>query len=411
MRLDYLMGDKDKTSHSAEGSALGFWYQSLYALLILLQQGSDDAAVGIEMLDDIELSANGQGLYYQLKHSVAAKPSAVGIKSRSVWRTVKVWVDLLPKVNLAETSLHLVTVGSVVDQDPLAALAVPNSDREALASAMVLEARRVVDARAEAKSTGESPLPYADRKDGCEAFLSLTDATRLNLLRRVTLKIESPTVSQVEDHIEAQLTLLPAGQRAQVAKKLIEWWDRQIVYSLCGKRERVIARPELQAQISEIVGDLEQGKLSADFEMVEKPLEYQPNGMLTRQIALVKGGNTDINKAIREEWRARAQRARWATENPALTSMISSYDAVLIEHWSDKHRQMVEECETVEDEVKCKSGLDLLRWSHNDAPLAVRPIQEGFGAAYYVRGSYQVLAIDLQVGWHPDYKDLLKDGE
>jgi hypothetical protein len=43
--------------------------------------------------------------------------------------------------------------------------------------------------------------------------------------------------------------------------------------------------------------------------------------------------------------------------------------------------------------------------------MAVRPIQEGFGAAYYVRGSYQVLAIDLEVGWHPDFKNLLKDGE
>ncbi|WP_348764934.1 ABC-three component system protein [uncultured Salinisphaera sp.] len=405
------MEDPDNTSHSAEGPALGFWYQSLYALLILLEQSSDDAAVGIELLDDIQLSANGQGLYYQLKHSVAAKPSSVGIKSSSLWRTIKVWIDLLPKVNLPETSFRLVTVGGVVDQDPLAALAVPDSNREALVSAMALEARRVVAARAAAKSAGKYRLPYADRKDGCEAFLSCPDATRLNLLRRVTLEIESPTVSQIEDHISAQLKLLPVEQRAQVARKLIEWWDRQIVCSLCGKRERLITRPELQAQISEIVSDLEQGKLSADFETVDKPLEYQPDGMLTRQIALVNGSNTDINKAIREEWRARAQRARWVTENPALATMISGYDAVLTEHWSDKHDQMVEECETVEEGVKRKSGLDLLRWSHNEAPMAIRPIQEGFGASYYVRGSYQVLAIDLQVGWHPNYKKLLKDGE
>ncbi|MFN3725971.1 MAG: ABC-three component system protein [Allosphingosinicella sp.] len=405
------MGDKDGTSHSAEGSALGFWYQSLYALLILLEQSSDDAAVGIEQLDDIALTADGHDLLYQLKHSIAAKPLPVGIKSRSLWRTVKVWIDLLPKVSLAETGLHLVTVGGIVEDDPLAALSEADSDRDPLASAMAEEAQRVVEARAEAKANGQSPLPYADRKDGCEAFLSLPPAIRLNLMRRVTLKIESPTVGEIEGHIEARLTLLPAGQRAHVAKKLIEWWDRQIVYSLCGKRERVIGRPELQAQISEIVGELDQGKLSADFETVQKPLEYQPDGMLTRQIALVKGGNADIDKAIREEWRARAQRARWATENPALASMINDYDAVLTEHWSDRHSQMVEDCKDFEEDGKCKSGLDLLRWTHNEAPTAVRPIQEGFGAAYYVRGSYQVLAIGLQVGWHPDYKDLLKEGE
>lgn len=405
------MADSENTVHSAEAAALGFWYQSLYALLILLEQLADDAAIGVELLDDIELSANGQSLYYQLKHSVMAKPTAVGIKSRSVWKTLKIWIDLLPKVSLAETSLYLVTVGGIVDQDPLEALTIPDSAREALTAAMTLEARRVIDERAKAQQEGKSPLPHADREAGCAAFLSLDDVNKLNLLRRVTLKSESPTVSQVEDLIAAQLTLLPANQRQKIARKLIEWWDRQIVYSLCGKRERVIVRPELQAQISEIVSEMEQGRLSADFETVEKPLEYQPDGMLTRQIALVKGSNSDINKAIREEWRARAQRGRWATENPALIGVISNYDAVLTEYWSDKHGQMVDECGNVGDEVKCASGLELLRWSHNDAPLFVRPIQEGFGAAYYVRGSYQVLAIDLQVGWHPQYKKLLGDSE
>lgn len=404
-------GRKALTIHSAEGPALGFWYQSLYALLVLLEHGADDAVVGVEKLDDIDLSANGQGLYYQLKHSIAAKPPAVGIRSTSVWKTLNVWIDLLPKVNLAETSLHLVTVGGLVEKDPLQALAAPGGDREALAGALVAEARRVVDTWTEAKSSGASPLPFADRKGACEAFLSLTDATRLNLLRRVTLMADSPNVGQIEERIQDQLTLLPIKQRPELARKLVEWWDRQIVYTLCQKRERVIAKSELQAQISEIIRDMEQGKLSVDFETVPKPLEYQPDGMLTRQIALVNGGNSDLNKAIREEWRARAQRARWTTENPAHSSMISNYDALLTEHWSDMISQIVEECEDVGDQARRESGLGLLRWSHNDAPMVIRPIQEGFSAAYYVRGSYQLLAIDLEVGWHPDYKKLLGDVE
>lgn len=404
------MGDENNASHSAEGSALGFWYQSLYALLILVAQETDDAAIGIEQLDDIELKADGHALLYQLKHSIAAKPSPVGIKSRPLWRTVKVWTDLLPKISLSETSLHLVTVGGLVEGDPLAALTDPEDDRKALAKAMAAEALRVIEERATAKEKGDA-LPHAGRKDGCEAFLKLSETDRVNLLLRVTLKIDSPTVDEIETRLQGHLNILPATQRPQVAKRLIEWWDRQIVYSLCGKRERVIARTELQAQLSEIVAEIDEGKLVADFETVAKPLEYYPDGMLTRQIALVKGRASDIDKAIREEWKARAQRARWATENPALGAMINDYDAILTEHWSDRHSQMIEECEELEDEKKCSSGLELLRWTHNDAPGVVRPIQEGFGAAYYVRGSYQVLAIDLQVGWHPNYKTLLKEEE
>jgi hypothetical protein len=255
------------------------------------------------------------------------------------------------------------------------------------------------------------PLPYGDRMVGCEAFLKLSESDRHSLLLRVTVKPDAPTVDRIESELEKFLLILPSGQRETVARRLIEWWDRQIVYSLCDKRERVIARGEFQAQISEIVSDLEQGKLSADFETVAKPLEYLPDGMLTRQIALVKGGNTDVDKAIREEWRARSQRARWANESPAFGALITEHDAVLTEHWSDRHGTMAETCAGLEDEAKCTSGLELLRWTHNEAPNVVRPIQEGFSAAYYVRGSYQVLAIGLQVGWHPDYKTLLKGEE
>jgi hypothetical protein len=90
---------------------------------------------------------------------------------------------------------------------------------------------------------------------------------------------------------------------------------------------------------------------------------------------------------------------------------INDYDLVLEEHWSDRHCQMAEECAELEDQEKCASGLKVLRWTHNEAPTMVRPIAEGWNAAYYVRGSYQVLAIDLKVGWHPDYEKLLKDDE
>jgi hypothetical protein len=41
----------------------------------------------------------------------------------------------------------------------------------------------------------------------------------------------------------------------------------------------------------------------------------------------------------------------------------------------------------------------------------VRPIFEGWSAPYYVRGSYQVLAINRRVGWHPNFAALLGDEE
>jgi hypothetical protein len=303
-----------------------------------------------------------------------------------------------------------VTVAPLPSDSPLAVLINPGADRTALVEAMAQEAQRVLDARAAAVKTGK-PLPHGERVGGCSAFLGLTEAERLNLMRRTEIQHGSPAVGAIEDKIAEYLKLLPPEQRAAVARRLVEWWDRQVVYSLCGKRDRVVSRGELQHQISAIVSDIEQDKLVPDFEVVSPPEDYQPDGMLARQVKLVAGKPSDLSKAIREEWKAREQRAKWLDGSPAMAATINDYDIVLKEHWSDRHGQMAEECAELDQTAKCKSGLKILRWTHEDAPTVVRPIAQGWSAAYYVRGSYQVLAIDLKVGWHADYAKLLGEPE
>ena len=395
------------SGHSAEAAALGFYYQAFFALLTLLNQDTDYAAVGVEQLDDVELRAEGRALLFQLKHSMSAAPPPVTLKSRALWRTFKIWIDAIPLLTLAETSFHLVTVAGLDDGGPLAALLSPDAERADLHAAMVDEAQGVVRDREAAVKTGKTPLPHAERVDGCEAFLNLSETMQLNLLRRTVIRKDSPAIGAIEDQVAAHLRILPPDQRTAVARRLIEWWDRQIVYSLCGKRPRVIARVELQQSISAIISDIEQGNLLPDFETVSHPQDYQPDGMLARQIRLVDGKQSDLAKAIREEWKAREQRSKWMNEKLSMASVIAEYDLVLQEHWRDRHSQMVEDCTNVEDHEKCSSGLKLLRWTHESAPSIVRPIAEGWGAAYYIRGSYQVLAINVAVGWHPDFEALL----
>lgn len=400
---------ESSTTHAAEGSALGFLYQSFYALRSLVMLNTDDASVMVERLDDVELKANGQTLLYQLKHSISANPPSITLKSRPIWRTMKVWIDALPKLALAETKLHLVAVGPIPAGSPLLALTRDTEDRAELAAAMTEEAKRVLQARDEATKLGKKPLPYGDRVDGCSAFLALSETDRLNLLRRAAIQPNSPTVAEIEKEIAGHFRLVPPEYRAALAKRLVEWWDRQIVYSMCGERDRMISCAELQSQIMTIVADLEQDNLVPEFETLGPPDDYQPDGMLARQIELVKGRPSDLKRAIREEWKAREQRGSWTTSNPAMRTKITTYDHVLCEHWSDRHEQMVETCTGLDADERCAAGLELLRWTHIDAPKAVQPISFGWGAPYYVRGSYQVLAINLRVGWHPDYETLLKD--
>lgn len=395
-------------SHAAAPAALGFYYQSFFALKTLVGLTGDDGAVAIESADDVELKDNGERLLFQLKHSLKSSPTAMTINSTGLWRTLKAWIDILPRLTLSETQFHLVTVAPIAKGSILGTLRAPGADRKPLVAALVREAKRVIAER-EAAAQVKKPLPHAERVAGCEAFLKLTPDSRMNLLRQARIQADTMPIDKMEGAIAQMLTLIKPDDRASVARRLIEWWDRQIVYSICKRRPQFISRSELQEQITELIGDIEHDRLTADFETIAHPSDYQPDGMLTRQINLVDGKNHDLTKAIREEWRARQQRSRWVNDRPAMTAKIAAYDHVLKENWSDQHTEIIETCENLEEAEKRRRGLGLLRWAHNDAPAIIRPIVPGFEAPYYVRGSYQVLAISQEVGWHPDYMTLLAD--
>ncbi len=89
-------------AHSAEASALGFYYQALFALLVLFQQSTDLAAVSVEQLDDVQLTTDGEELLFQLKHSFSETPTPISLKSRAFWKTIKAWIDILDEISLPE---------------------------------------------------------------------------------------------------------------------------------------------------------------------------------------------------------------------------------------------------------------------------------------------------------------------
>ncbi|MBV5346733.1 hypothetical protein JZU46_00655 [bacterium] len=405
------MSKKNSNSHSAEGAALGFYYQSLYALRAILEQAHDDAVVCLERLDDVEVVSNGEPLLAQLKHSIADKPASITLSSRALWRTLKVWIDVLPKVVLNATRFQLVTVAPLGAKDSLAILQDEQGDRGPLCALLVREAQRVVKDHDAAKIAGTVPLPHADRIDGCNAFLGLDPTKRDILLKRMSVRPGAKNIASISEDITSSLILFPPNQRSTICLRLIEWWDLQVVFTLCGKRERFIGKIEVQLKISEIAGEIERDELMPDFESALQPNDYEPNSMIARQIELVDGTPSDMRVAVREEWRARVQRHKWSSDRLDMAVRIDQYDKLLKESWVDKHERMVEDCAGQNDTHKCEAGRRLLRWSYDTAHTEVRPFANNWNASYYVRGTYQLLSIDLQVGWHPQFLQLLGGAE
>ena len=189
----------------------------------------------------------------------------------------------------------------------------------------------------------------------------------------------------------------------------MEWWDLQIVYAFCGKRERFINRLEVLERLTEMVGEITREELLADFRFEIPPDNHRPPSMISRQLQLVNCAKSEIQSAQQEEWKARSQRHKWVTERADMAVQINQYDRHLVQEWSYRHALMVEQNQSACEKEKQDAGLAVFRWSFNQANQEVDPFAKNWSASYYVRGSYQVLAVEMSVGWHPDYKALLKD--
>ena len=78
------------------------------------------------------------------------------------------------------------------------------------------------------------------------------------------------------------------------------------------------------------------------------------------------------------------------------------------EAWKDRHEQLREDCAAGRKEPEL-GGLGLLDWSYDKAPGQLPPIRLSWRMPYLVHGSYQQMADELTVGWHPDYGEAFKD--
>jgi hypothetical protein len=399
-----------KNEHNADDAALGFLYQGQYALMLLWREADDDAVIYLETLDDVVLVTNGGTLLEQLKHSLKAKPPSLTVASLQLWKTLKAWIDVLHELDLPRTWFHLVSVAGISVGSPLEALLNDEVDRSDLLLALKEEAARVGRERAEASAVNQKPLPHAERAAACEAFLKLAEETRINLLARARIRPKQPNISMIEDVLAESLVTVIREKRAQVSRQLVEWWNGQILDFLTKKRTTGIARFELVKRYMEIVSAIELDELTSAFATAIHPSSYQFDSMIDRQISLV-GGTFELERAVREEWRAREERSRWSRENPARREEIARYDDRLVEEWSDRHSDMRSECASAPDETLKEKGLGLLKWSHYTAPKDLEPIAPKVVSPYYVRGAYQVLSIKGCVGWHPDYRKLLEFDE
>jgi hypothetical protein len=375
----------------ASGSLAGYVYQCRLALLLALQavKRKPNGHVSIEKFDDIAFENEDHAqCIIQAKHHINAKD--LTDSSVDFWKTLRIWIEDFRSgiINNADTRRFLITTAVAVDGSAISKLRPDTKQLERQAARTALREIAL-------SSTNQTT------KVGREMFLALSDGEADLLLETVNVLDAAPNLPDVLDEIEGELRLLAPSRSNQVAEMLEGWWLKVVAKGLVGEEPTEIPLQDILRKAHEIGGLFGPDglPLSAPDELGEKP--YDPSDedeIYVKQMRLVQLPTAIIQRGIRDYYRARAQRSKWAREGLLLDGEAARYDAKLQDQWERRFDADCSESADLDDDSKRKIGRVIYFWA-NQQQVGFRNVVEGWITA----GSFQGLSDRLKIGWHPHF--------
>ncbi len=375
----------------------GYLFQCRFALLESLRRlrHRADFTVSIETLDDVVFDTPGTAVdLLQTKHHLN-RTADLSDGSVDLWKTIRVWCEVgLATPSSADITRFLITTASISPGSAASYLCVSNRDVDKATTRLVTTAT---------SSTNQSNnLAYA-------AFLTLSPDSRKALLDSVYVIPETPSVSDVEADIEAELYLAVDPKFLPRLREGVEgWWNARVVSHLCDAQRKPILSAELHDEVSRLRDQYRDDNLPIDDDILKAEVDSMgfADRTFVHQLRLIQIGNPRIVTAIRNYFRAFQQRSRWISDDLLLVGELERYEDRLVEEWQLRFDQMKDDLgEAATDPFMLKEAAAIYKWVENHLHPQIRARCE---EAFVSRGTYQMLADNQRVGWHPEFSTRLK---
>jgi hypothetical protein len=393
-----LPAQKTSNQHEASASAIGYLFQSRLALLLGLRAIADfpNRQLSIEKLDDIAFEDSGSPAeLIQTKHHLS-KQGSLSDASEDMWKTLHIWT----KLTAADSEVPFRTKFLLITTSPTtsgsAASSLRSYDRDEKKADQLL-----LKTAYGSKSSGNT--------NAYTAYVVLPEASRIALLQSITVLDSAPNILDVHDEICRFLRpAVPKSHLEHFVERLEGWWFGVVVRALAGTGPKEISIVSIENRIDELREDFHRNALPIDFSDATPPndvvssLDGRP---FVRQLRDVEVGEKRIEYAIRDFYRASEQRSKWAREDLLVDGEIEKYQRSLIEAWQPRHAAMLDElpAESGPSE-KAGAGRQIYTWAETEADFPLRGVRQRF----LTQGSFQILANQKAIGWHPDFMKLCK---
>ena len=384
------------SSFSAGPQAGGYLYQVRFALLTCLQL-TEEKDIVLEHLDDVHYEQDGKPSdLLQFKYHVASLASLTD-RSSDLWKSLRVWSFRVAngEIDLKRIQLKLITNAVAQEGSIAAQLRAGVKDRRACLSALIDVAR-----------TGGSKENAASY----EAFLSLSDDQRASLVDTIVVLDGAPGLLDLGAAMERELRLVALPQHLQLLREQLEgWWIEVASGALVSSPPRPIPFAAIRHKINDLRDQLGPLSLPDEFSNANLPEGFEANSaqaIYLRQLAIINAKSDVLQRALLDFFRASQQRSSWVRQELVGLDELPKYDQLLHDEWEVK-RSCLDDPRLHDEELQRVTwGRKLYNWVQTDFSDHLR-IRPGWVHPYMLRGSYHMLADQLDIGWHPDYDKIL----
>lgn len=375
---------------------LGYIYQCRLALLETLKRLKSDPniAVAIETLDDVVFEKDGKPTdVIQVKHHISRKANLTNASS-DLWKTIRIWVDLYKENVTKEGSiLCLMTTESAAQNTAAIHLRIENRNSAA--------AEKILLQTAHTSTNGTNKEAYS-------RFIGLTPEERVSLLESVYILDNCPLSEDLQKHLEDVLWgFCPRNQLTYFLEYLEGWWITQVVNRLSSSQSKSITGAEFDARLELLREQFKSDSLPIhpDVKAANPDLEPFADWVFSKQLHLIAVSSLRLTRAAKYFYMASEQRSRWVREDLLINNELEVYDDTLTEEWSILFDQTQDDIlDPANEDELVSSGRKVFEWVEHKADI---PIRKSCTDSFITRGSYHILANQLKVGWHPQFKDRL----
>jgi hypothetical protein len=393
-RVRGKVSEVSSTDHDAAGSALGYIYQTSWALLELLRQEQSDSALTLEMLDDVAWENEGSATdLIQVKHHLNSS-GGLGDMAVDVWRTLNVWLDNGSPADPYGPVLTLVTTSTAVEGSASYYLR-DRPERDPEHALQLLESAATASLSTETK-------PWRAK------FEKLSAAERLTFVSRIYVADGSHPIQDLETELRKNLwKVLPKGDGAKDAfmALLMRWWNGVSV-DLLRRKRGAVTRHLLQEELASIRNAFSDDSLPTliEIEDVDEGEVYGLHGdrVFVHQLNWIRVQTANLRTAVVDYHRAVSQETSWLDRDLIGLQELRGFEIRLVDEWRRVFGDMIEDLPTdVDDETKVVKGRELFRYLRESTMVTLR-VQ--YQDVFFARGKRHDLADRQQLGWHPDFE-------